>query len=142
MQQQRTLTTHQSTGVWTWGLCGVPRPFSSQRKISLSHCNSVSREDSVVEVAVTQQLHGECNSSSSGQQLEQQLPQQVPQSSSSSMQQQRQQSGHSSNWMVLPAVAMHQLSMSLHMPAHAAEGVSPAALVLFREFLVGVLHVA
>ncbi|WIA33435.1 hypothetical protein OEZ86_006567 [Tetradesmus obliquus] len=25
--------------------------------------------------------------------------------------------------------------MSLHMPAHAAEGVSPAALVLFREFL-------
>jgi hypothetical protein len=42
--------------------------------------------------------------------------------------------------MVLPAVAMHQLSMSLHMPAHAAEGVSPAALVLFREFLVGLLH--
>jgi hypothetical protein len=30
--------------------------------------------------------------------------------------------------------------MSLHMPAHAAESVSPAALVLFREFLVGLLH--
>jgi hypothetical protein len=92
----------------------------------------------VLEAAERRQLHGKC-SSSSGQQEQQQLPQLATQSSSS-MQQRHREASHSSNWMVLPAVAMHQLSMSLHMPAHAAEGVSPAALVLFREFLVGLLH--
>lgn len=38
---------------------------------------------------------------------------------------------------LLPAAtALHQLWMSLHLGAHAAESVPPAALLLFREFLV------
>lgn len=48
----------------------------------------------------------------------------------------QQQGSHSSRQWVLPVVAMHQLCMSLHMPAHAAESVSPAAVEVFREFLV------
>jgi hypothetical protein len=136
MQHQRTLTTHQSTGAWTRGPCGALVPFGSLRQKSVTIHNSISQPDGAADVPHRQQLHGACSSSTGQQQQQQELT--TP--SSCSMQPRKRSSGHSSNWMVLPAVAMHQLSMSLHMPAHATESVSPAALVLFREFLVGPLH--
>jgi hypothetical protein len=133
MQHQRTLTTHQSTGAWTRGPCNALVPFGSLRNKSLTAHNSISQPGGAADAAQRQQLHGACSSSTGQQQQQQELTK----ASSSSMQPRQRSSDHSSSWMVLPAVAMHQLSMSLHMPAHAAESVSPAALVLFREFLVG-----
>jgi hypothetical protein len=111
-------------------------PFGSLRKKSLRVHNSFSQLGGVADLAQRQQVHGACSSSTGQQQQQQELTS----ASSSSMQPRQRSSNYSSSWMVLPAVAMHQLSMSLHMPAHAAENVSPAALVLFREFLVGLMR--
>eukprot|EP00882_Tetradesmus_deserticola_P005590 GHRQ01005886.1.p1 GENE.GHRQ01005886.1~~GHRQ01005886.1.p1 ORF type:complete len:195 (+),score=56.26 GHRQ01005886.1:319-903(+) len=132
MQQQRTLSTHQSTGSWTRDGCGALRPFGSHILGSRSIKSSTDRLDRVVDVA-ERQPQPETGSSSTGQQHQQQLL--LSTDTSSSMQPCRRKHRHSSNWMVLPAVAMHQLSMSLYTPAQATESVSPAGLELFREFL-------
>eukprot|EP00878_Enallax_costatus_P021615 GHUV01022900.1.p1 GENE.GHUV01022900.1~~GHUV01022900.1.p1 ORF type:complete len:217 (-),score=56.76 GHUV01022900.1:2038-2688(-) len=53
---------------------------------------------------------------------------------------QQQWSQINSKAWVLPMVAAHQLLTAVHMQAHAAETVPPAAFALFREFLVGAMH--